>query len=35
VKRIINRHNGDISVEAAVGEGAAFYFSLPKINGHE
>jgi light-regulated signal transduction histidine kinase (bacteriophytochrome) len=35
VKRIITRHNGDISVEAAVGKGAAFNFSLPKINGYE
>jgi signal transduction histidine kinase len=32
VKRIINRHNGDIHAEAAVGEGATFYFSLSKIN---
>ncbi|HTE09703.1 MAG TPA: ATP-binding protein, partial [Chitinophagaceae bacterium] len=32
VKRIINRHNGDIRADAVVGEGAAFYFSLPKTN---
>ncbi|WP_153797847.1 sensor histidine kinase [Foetidibacter luteolus] len=35
VKRILNRHHGDISVEAALGKGAVFYFSLPKIKDHE
>jgi light-regulated signal transduction histidine kinase (bacteriophytochrome) len=35
VKRIINRHHGDISVEATQGAGAAFFFSIPnsKTNG--
>jgi len=31
-KRIINQHNGEISAESAPGEGACFYFSLPKNN---
>lgn len=30
VKRIINRHGGRIWVEAAVNEGAAFYFAVPE-----
>ncbi|HXL56212.1 MAG TPA: ATP-binding protein, partial [Chitinophagaceae bacterium] len=29
VKRIINKHNGDVWAEASPGEGATFYFSLP------
>ncbi|HXL55941.1 MAG TPA: ATP-binding protein, partial [Chitinophagaceae bacterium] len=29
VKRIINKHNGDVWAEATPGEGATFYFSLP------
>jgi hypothetical protein len=29
VKRIINRHGGDIWVEAAPGQGATFFFTLP------
>jgi|GEM_PF-999805 len=31
-KKIIDRHNGQIMVESALGEGATFKFSLPKVN---
>ena len=30
VKRIINKHNGEVWAEASPGNGAAFYFSIPK-----
>jgi signal transduction histidine kinase len=30
VKRIISKHNGEISAESVPGGGASFYFSLPK-----
>lgn len=32
VKRIIKKHNGNISVDASVDNGATFYISLPVIN---
>jgi len=32
VKRILNRHNGDIFVEAKEGEGASFYFSFTGVS---
>jgi light-regulated signal transduction histidine kinase (bacteriophytochrome) len=32
VRRIIDKHGGEIWAEAAEGQGAAFYFTLPYIN---
>lgn len=35
VKRIISKHGGNIWCQAAVGQGASFFFSIPKKQRHE
>lgn len=35
VKRIISKHAGEVWADSSPGNGATFYFSLSKMNGHE
>lgn len=33
IKRIVEKHGGEVWAEGVVGEGASFYFTLPKLTG--